>query len=162
MKNKKGFTLIEILIVIAIIGVLAAVVLVSLNTARQKARDNAAMSTVQSFAKALHLCEEITSYGSSDELYCDVNTPKCDGSLNGTPCTMSKCFNIVTNSLICSASDAKIPALPSPWTYKGIIWGIKGSSRGHYVQIIDGTRTFTCNDFGAGVDPGADGCSKNF
>src|SRR4051812_45836707 len=39
MQNKNGFTLIEILVVIGIIGILAAVIFISLNGATGKARD---------------------------------------------------------------------------------------------------------------------------
>jgi len=54
-KSQKGFTLIELLVVIAIIGVLATIVLVSLNTARSKARDTRRMSDLRQVALALEM-----------------------------------------------------------------------------------------------------------
>lgn len=51
--NKKGFTLIEILVVVAIIGVLATISLMALNTSRAKARDARRIEDVRKIALAL-------------------------------------------------------------------------------------------------------------
>ena len=54
-KGQPGFTLIELLVVIAIIGILATIVLVSLNTARSKARDVRRISDLRQVALALEM-----------------------------------------------------------------------------------------------------------
>ncbi|OGE79367.1 MAG: hypothetical protein A2751_05445 [Candidatus Doudnabacteria bacterium RIFCSPHIGHO2_01_FULL_46_14] len=55
-RNKqKGFTLIELLVVISVIGFLASVILVSLNSARAKARDTKRKADIRQLATALEL-----------------------------------------------------------------------------------------------------------
>lgn len=55
MKNKKGFTLVELLVVISIIGLLSTLAVVSLSSARQKARDAKRASDVKQIQTALEL-----------------------------------------------------------------------------------------------------------
>ena len=58
-KNKKAFTLIELLVTIAIIGILSAIVMVSLNGPRQKARDAKRISDIKQIQLALELYNEV-------------------------------------------------------------------------------------------------------
>ena len=53
IKNQNGFTLIELLVVISIIGVLASIVLVSLNAANEKSRDATRLTEIKELQKAL-------------------------------------------------------------------------------------------------------------
>ena len=75
MTKQKGFTLIELLVVIAIIGLLASIVMVSLNSARVKARDAKRAAEIKQLALAI-------------EMYYDTNGgfPATTGCLNGWCC----------------------------------------------------------------------------
>lgn len=62
LKNKKGFTLIELLVVVAIIGLLSSIVLVSLDSARAKARDAKRKSDIRQIQTALALYYNTNGY----------------------------------------------------------------------------------------------------
>jgi len=55
MGKTKGFTLIELLVVIAVIGLLSTIVMVSLNSARAKARDARRKEDLKSIRTALEM-----------------------------------------------------------------------------------------------------------
>lgn len=56
-KNVSGFTIVELLIVIVVIGILAAIVIVAYNGIQTQANNTKTMSAVESWAKAIKLYE---------------------------------------------------------------------------------------------------------
>lgn len=67
-----GFTLVELLVLVAVIGILAAIVLVALNSARVRARDARRQSDLTSIQSALELYNDANNgYPEHD---CNANT----------------------------------------------------------------------------------------
>ncbi len=89
--QKKGFTLIELMVVISIISLLSVIVLTSLQAARQKARDSKRVSLVTQYTTALELYKLDHGYyppiGNTTTQYCvgynDNNSGDCQISKSG-------------------------------------------------------------------------------
>ncbi len=80
--NPKGFTLIELMVVISIIGVLSSVVLVAVNNVKNKARDSKRLSDVKSIQLALEMYyDKYGNYPNSD--YGGCGGWDCSGDGNG-------------------------------------------------------------------------------
>ncbi len=71
VKKDKGFTLIELMVVIAIIGVLAGVIITSLSAARKRGRDAQRIRDIQEIRSAIEL------YISQNGHPPDLGTPAC-------------------------------------------------------------------------------------
>lgn len=100
MRKNKAFTLIELLIVIAIIGILASVILVSLSNSRDKAKQKSAYATLRSMQAALVDC-----IMQNKVLYCTGNEDNhlssndCGGGAWAIPRKgTSSCGNVDTNN----------------------------------------------------------------
>lgn len=105
--NKKGFTLIELLVVIAIIGILSAIGLVSLNGAREKARDAKRQSDLAQIRSAMAL------------YYDDQNPVGYLASSSPSPAQADPVTNppysaaqITLNGTFATAMDPYLPNLP--------------------------------------------------
>ena len=85
IKNRRGSTLIELLVVIAIIGVLATIVLVSLNSARQKARDARRQSDMRQISLAMEMWYDTnnSSYAApGGTSWADTFATACSGNVS--------------------------------------------------------------------------------
>ena len=134
VRARAGFTLIEVLVVVAIIGLLASVILASLNSARQRGRDARRLEDMNSLEKAFTLYED--SNGGLFPVSAATTT------LTGT--------DTVSTALIGSGAIAQIPLDPLPeqsYTYQTDASGTVYTLNFCLEATTQGTYAPGCNNY---------------
>lgn len=139
--KNKGFTLIELLVVISIIGMLSSVVLGSLSSARQKAKNSFVSSSMLSYVKALKAYYADKGYYPYDVSYAADDQAFCLGG-GGCMCGSyeSAFFKGQISEYIKSWDN------PSPYNVAND-WGCGNSANGalFYCTNYSGNKCFGAN-----------------
>jgi prepilin-type N-terminal cleavage/methylation domain-containing protein len=111
--SNKGFTLLEILLVIAAIGILAAIVLVAINPNRQlaQARNAQRRSDVQTILNAIY--QKIIDEGASGSTVAQSAVPTTAGEINRNNTTGTTSCTGTPVNMSSVASDAAADIVPN-------------------------------------------------
>jgi len=145
MKTRKAFTLIELLIVIAIIGILSSVIYINLNSAKKKSEDAKIKSDVASLATALEVVR-------ADRNLNDIGwTTIVKDDTTNTENNINRWRDDGSTTIGLSATGkpliANLPVNP----VQGGNFGIRVISNGYaIIANLNGSQVYWCNNNGNG------------
>lgn len=168
-KNKKGFTLIEMLVVIVVIGILATIVLVSVSSGRKKAQATKAKTDMVELSKAFEMA---ASAGCRKVSFDTTNAPNGELSCIPAGATLATVYATISTpppGVTYTIQLAGGPAVNSGsgWDASVIDSTINGGYSFRSTGFVTADETFSCNDGSISGQPRSgcfcsvpDGCSS--
>jgi len=146
ISNKKGFSLIELLIVITIIGILSTIILNSLSVSRARAYDSKIKQQLTSFrtaAEVYFLNQTPNNYGYNAN--CDTTSSIFTDTIpaNGSPRNFINPQNLPNNpTVICQTSTDGLSYAVKVPLYSSGYWCV--DSKGASMATNNGNQTTIC------------------
>lgn len=141
MKNTKGFTLMELLVVIGIIGLLAAVIIGSLQSGRDKSVDAAIKSSLVNARTQAQLFydKNASSYGTAtSSCAATVGTVFADPTIAAQIVQVDNQNGATANSISCSSNGASFAIASVLKTDATKAYCVDGNNAGKVVTITSG------------------------
>lgn len=137
MRNKKAFTLIEIIVVIAIIGIIAGIILVLVSDSGKKAKAAATKQSLSGLRSAMALC-------------CANNENSLHASIFNPGAGIDICLSESTGAKFLTASELKA---------ENVYYEIGASCSNPWIKVhLDGHPKGECNE----IPDASSGNSNNF
>ena len=153
-----GFTIVELLIVIVVIAILAAITIVAFNGVQQRAKNSAKLSTVESIIKLIELYR--SEYGTYPvtSTYCTTTDNKCvnwnGDSITSNNSTLMSALGSYGNVPAASGDDTAGSWYGITYMYSSAGWMFNGSPNPFILMFfLDGTNQ-DCTGVGGTVSVG--------
>ena len=143
-KNTSGFTIVELLIVIVVIGILAAIVIVAYNGVQTRANNTKSMAAVNSWAKAIQLYRaDKGTFPTSNSCLGSTTTYNGDGTCwDGTYWVVQAAFLTEMSPYISNKPEPDLTPVDGTYTQRRGAFYYVASATDHQIRVmLSGTNT---------------------
>ncbi len=155
MKAKKtGFTLVEVMVIVSVIGILSSVILVNMNGAKTTSRDKAVFGQITSTQGMAFKCLSAnSSYKLKDPAVAGGDICSAGSAYSKWPTFVTESnwsYTVTANFNWCSVSHNSLTTAPSSCSPYSTTCGGNATSRSFCYMFKNGTKTIWCTANGCG------------